>query len=69
MMSVKARASTVCVLASKAYSRAENELMIRLWKKDISLAFNYGQAMGSGQLLRFVTEHTEVYALRRRCFE
>ena len=27
---------------------------------DISIAFNYGQAMGSGQLLRFVTEHTEV---------
>lgn len=34
---------------------------------DISLAFNYGQAMGSGQLLRFITEHTEVQALDDYC--
>ena len=27
---------------------------------DIHVAFNYGQATGSAQLLRFVTEHTEV---------
>lgn len=26
---------------------------------DLSVALNYGQAMGSGQLLRFTTEHTE----------
>lgn len=68
MMCVKARASTVCVLAVKAYIRARKKLMDWRWK-DISLAFNYGQAMGSGQLLRFVTEHTEVYALLGHCFE
>lgn len=28
--------------------------------KDIHLAFNYGQQTGSAQLLRFITEHTEV---------
>lgn len=27
---------------------------------DISIAFNYGQATGSPQMMRFVTEHTEV---------
>lgn len=27
---------------------------------DIHIAFNYGQATGSAQLLRFVTEHTEI---------
>ena len=27
---------------------------------DINVAFNYGQAAGSAQLLRFVTEHTEI---------
>lgn len=27
---------------------------------DLEIALNYGQATGSGQLLRFVTEHTEV---------
>ncbi len=27
---------------------------------DIHVAFNYCQATGSAQLLRFVTEHTEV---------
>ncbi|SLM40106.1 aromatic aminotransferase [Lasallia pustulata] len=33
---------------------------------DISLSFNYGQATGSGQLLRFVTEHTECTTLPTR---
>lgn len=28
--------------------------------EDLEVALNYGQAMGSPQLLRFVTEHTEV---------
>ena len=28
--------------------------------KDMHVAFNYGQATGSAQLLRFITEHTEV---------
>ena len=27
---------------------------------DMHVAFNYGQATGSAQLLRFITEHTEV---------
>lgn len=27
---------------------------------DLEVALNYGQAVGSPQLLRFVTEHTEV---------
>lgn len=27
---------------------------------DMHVAFNYGQATGSAQLLRFMTEHTEV---------
>lgn len=27
---------------------------------DLEIALNYGQATGSPQLLRFVTEHTEV---------
>lgn len=27
---------------------------------DLEVALNYGQATGSPQLLRFVTEHTEV---------
>lgn len=27
------------------------------------VAFNYGQATGSAQLLRFITEHTEVSLL------
>jgi aromatic amino acid aminotransferase I / 2-aminoadipate transaminase len=30
---------------------------------DLSVALNYGQATGSAQLLRFVTEHTEVQFL------
>ena len=28
---------------------------------DLEVALNYGQATGSSQLLRFVTEHTEVW--------
>ncbi len=28
--------------------------------QDIHVAFNYGQQTGSAQLLRFITEHTEV---------
>ncbi len=28
--------------------------------QDIHVAFNYGQPTGSAQLLRFITEHTEV---------
>jgi hypothetical protein len=27
---------------------------------DLEIALNYGQATGAAQLLRFVTEHTEV---------
>ena len=27
---------------------------------DLEIALNYGQATGSAQLMRFVTEHTEV---------
>ena len=30
------------------------------WLTDLSIALNYGQGTGSAQLLRFVTEHTEV---------
>ena len=30
---------------------------------DIHVAFNYGQSTGSAQLLRFITEHTEVGSL------
>lgn len=28
--------------------------------KDLEIALNYGQGTGSAQMLRFVTEHTEV---------
>lgn len=31
---------------------------------DLEIALNYGQATGAPQLLRFVTEHTEVHLLR-----
>ena len=30
---------------------------------DIHVAFNYGQSTGSPQMLRFITEHTEVWDL------
>jgi hypothetical protein len=33
------------------------------WLLDLSIALNYGQGTGSAQLLRFVTEHTEVRIL------
>lgn len=29
-------------------------------RKDLEVGLNYGQSMGFAQLLRFVTEHTEV---------
>jgi hypothetical protein len=29
---------------------------------DLEIALNYGQATGAAQLLRFITEHTEVYS-------
>ena len=31
---------------------------------DLHVALNYSQGTGSGQMLRFVTEHTEVRTLR-----
>ena len=36
------------------------DFLLNLRHIDIHVAFNYGQATGSAQLLRFVTEHTEV---------
>lgn len=33
---------------------------VNLILPDLHVALNYGQATGSAQLLRFVTEHTEV---------
>lgn len=30
------------------------------WVLDLEIALNYGQATGAAQLLRFITEHTEV---------
>ena len=34
-----------------------------LSERDLSLALGYGLGTGSSQLLNFVTEHTEVWAL------
>lgn len=31
---------------------------------DLHVALNYGQGTGSAQILRFVTEHTEVHSFR-----
>jgi hypothetical protein len=30
---------------------------------DLEVALNYGQSVGFAQMVRFVTEHTEVYLL------
>lgn len=38
----------------------EPELILRGRTADIHVALNYGQSTGSAQMLRFVTEHTEV---------
>ena len=35
---------------------------------DLAIALNYGQGTGSAQLLRFVTEHTEVRAFPKFFF-
>jgi aromatic amino acid aminotransferase I len=43
------------VVSAGKYDFAEGKSLY-----DIHIAFNYGQATGSAQLLRFVTEHTEI---------
>jgi aromatic amino acid aminotransferase I len=52
-------ASTVCLhIYVQSSTAGTDELNV-----DLEIALNYGQATGAAQLLRFVTEHTEVYLM------
>ena len=61
MTSQRERACLVRIIQGRA-ARSNGEFADPM-NSDIHVAFNYGQATGSAQLLRFVTEHTEVNVL------
>lgn len=50
----------ICQIFEVFYSYLTLSRRARL---DLHVALNYGQGTGSGQILRFATEHTEVIAI------